>query len=93
MIEKRYVVGIEDLQAIELVCAKKGCGAVIRVDLGAAADLSFDEQKCPRCKMTWWTLSPGGVPTPLADLLLALARHRPSRNSSEPFMKLVFPLE
>ena len=71
MVEIRHLARLEELQAVELVCTKHGCGGVLRVDLriGSLAD----NQYCPRCQSLWWM--PDRV-SHVYRILVTLADHR-----------------
>ena len=70
MIEKRFVAGVEDMQAVEIVRGAEGCGGTIRLDIEAVGHNA--DQHCSRCDQAWWIKLPAGEKPLLLNLLVAL---------------------
>ena len=87
--EVRYVLPVDDIQAVELVCAKPDCGGVLRVDLKVGPTGGF--QRCPRCNAEWWGPRVN-MTSPAVGLLEALAFYcERDRDTDPPTVHLVYP--
>ena len=84
-IERKIVVGLEDVQAISFECMGKGCGYRVTMSPDKAERIP---ESCGQCGLRWWPENPYGHISekawPFAKLLESLRAIRGWINSGSP---------